>query len=131
MLHATKDADFTNDANHRRRTKTDRATGGVTMYLWDCRDRLREVRLPDGRRVLYTYDAFGRRVRKEIVPKVVVADLAAGRAPAVQVTEFLWDGNALAAELDGEHGARVHVHAPGTLVTTTSGRPTARNRRLL
>jgi RHS repeat-associated protein len=34
----------------------------------------------------------------------------------VQVTEFLWDGNALAVELSSEHGARVHVHAPGTLV---------------
>ena len=116
VLHATKTADYTNDENHRRRTMTDWKTGAVTTYLWDCRDRLREVRLPDGRRVLYTYDAFGRRVRKEIVPKVVVADLAAGRAPAVQVTEFLWDGNALAAELDGEHVARVHVHAPGTFV---------------
>jgi RHS repeat-associated protein len=95
---------------------TDRKTGAVTTYLWDCRDRLREVRLPDGRRVLYTYDAFGRRVRKEIVPKMVVADLVKADGPTVQVTEFLWDGNALAAELDGEHGARVHVHAPRTLV---------------
>jgi RHS repeat-associated protein len=116
VLYATKTADFTNDKNHRRRTMKDRKTGNVTEYLWDCRDRLREVRFPDGRRALYTYDAFGRRVRKEIVPKVVVADLAAGRTPEVKVTEFLWDGNALAAELSTEHGARVHVHAPGTLV---------------
>jgi RHS repeat-associated protein len=116
VLYKTKDVDFTNDVNHRRRTKTDRATGAVTEYLWDCRDRLREVRFPDGRRALYTYDAFGRRVRKEIVPKVVVADLATGKAPEVQVTEFLWDGNALAAELDTERGGRVHVHEPGTLV---------------
>ena len=64
VLRGTKDAAYTNDANHRRRTKRDRTTGAVTEYLWDCRDRLREVRMPDGRRVLYTYDAFGRRVRK-------------------------------------------------------------------
>jgi RHS repeat-associated protein len=116
VLRQTKDTDFTNDENHRRRTMTDYKTGAVTEYLWDCRDRLREVRFPDGRRALYTYDAFGRRVRKEIVPKVVVADLAKGKEPAVQVTEFLWDGNALAAELSTEDGARVHVHEPGTLV---------------
>jgi RHS repeat-associated protein len=77
---------------------------------------MREVRFPDGRRALYTYDAFGRRVRKEIVPAIVVADLAKGKGPEVGVTEYLWDGNALAAELSSEHGARVHVHAPGTLV---------------
>ncbi len=116
VLHATKTADFTNDKNHRRRTMTDRKTGAVTEYLWDCRDRLRELRLPDGRRALYTYDAFGRRVRKEIVPKMTPVDLVKADGPKVEVTEFLWDGNALAAELDGEHGARVHVHAPGTLV---------------
>ncbi len=116
VLHSTKVADFTNDVNHRRSTMTDDKTGAVTEYLWDCRDRLREVRFPDGRRALYTYDAFGRRVRKEIVPKVEPAELAKGKGPAVEVTEFLWDGNALAAELSTEHGARVHVHEPGTLV---------------
>jgi RHS repeat-associated protein len=116
VLESTKDAEYTNDKLNRRRTKTNRATGAVTEYLWDCRDRLREVRLPDGRRALYTYDAFGRRVRKEIMPAIVVADLAKGKKPEVQVTEYLWDGNALAAELDTEHGARVHVHTPGTLV---------------
>jgi RHS repeat-associated protein len=116
VLHKTKDTDFTYDANKRRRTQRDRATGATTEYLWDCRDRLREVRLPDGRRVLYTYDAFGRRVRKEIVPKVTPADLVKANGVEVRVVEFLWDGNALAGELDTEHGARVHVHEPGTLV---------------
>jgi RHS repeat-associated protein len=116
VLHATKEAEYTNDQNHRRKMKRDRATGAVTEYLWDCRNRLREVRLPDGRRALYTYDAFGRRVRKEIVPRQTVADLAAGRVPAVHVVEFLWDGDALAAEYDSEHGVRVHVHEPETLV---------------
>ena len=116
VLHATKDAEFTNDKNHRRRTKRDRTTGALTEYLWDCRDRLREVRLPDGNRALYTYDAFGRRVRKEIVPKQTVEDLASVRVPEVRVVEFLWDGNALAAEYDSERGARVHVHEPGSLV---------------
>jgi RHS repeat-associated protein len=116
LLYRTKTAEHTYDKNHRRHTMQDDKTGAVTTYLWDCRDRMREVRFPDGRRALYTYDAFGRRVRKEIVPAIVVADLAKGKGPEVQVTEFLWDGNALAVELSSEHGARVHVHAPGTLV---------------
>jgi YD repeat-containing protein len=93
----------------------DRATGAVTEYLWDCRDRLREVWLPDGRRVLYTYDAFGRRVRKEIVPKVTAADLAKPRPLEVRVVEFLWDGDALAGEIDSKRGACVYVHEPGSL----------------
>ncbi len=90
-----------------RRTK--RIEGArVTAYLWDCRDRLREVRLPGGERVLYTYDAFGRRVRKAIVPReradyarMVKLALAEGREklPQPRVTEYLWDGDFLAAKI--------------------------------
>lgn len=43
--------------------------GRATEYVWDGRDRLREVRLPDGRRVAYGYDALGRRVRKRAETK--------------------------------------------------------------
>jgi RHS repeat-associated protein len=42
--------------------------------------------------------------------------MASGNAPATHVVEFLWDGDALAAEYDSEHGVRVHVHEPETLV---------------
>jgi RHS repeat-associated protein len=58
-------------------------------------------------RVEYKYDAFSRRVKKEVHP----ADGGDAR-----VVQFLWDGDALAQEIDTERGKRVYVHAPGGLV---------------
>ena len=80
----------------------------LTEYVWDCRDRLREVKLPGGARVVMTYDAFGRRIRKEVVPQA-----AAERPRSV---EFVWDGDALAADIDTERGVRCFIHDPGTLI---------------
>lgn len=82
--------------------------GAVTTYLWDERERLREVNKPDGTQVLFTYDAFGRRVRKDVLP-------AEGET-ARRIVEFLWDGDELAADLDSRRGVRVFVHEPGTFV---------------
>ena len=56
------------DENHRRKIRTDLSTGTRTEYTWDCRDRLRQVQRPDGVRVRFFYDAFGRRVRKDVCP---------------------------------------------------------------
>ncbi|WP_437318624.1 restriction endonuclease fold toxin [Sorangium sp. So ce385] len=78
-----------------------------TAYTWDCRDRLREVRLPSGERVVFTYDAFGRRLRKEVFD--------ADGVPLRDV-RFLWDGDVLAADVDDRHGPRCFVFAPGTFV---------------
>jgi RHS repeat-associated protein len=75
--------------------------------------------------VLYTYDAFARRIRKEIIPAerrdypaMVKLALAAGKdaLPKSRVVEFLWDGDVLAGELDAEDGARFFVHDPGTFL---------------
>ncbi|WP_437876907.1 PAAR-like domain-containing protein [Sorangium sp. So ce513] len=120
VLRKTEQAAYDVDARGRRTAKVDlarhrahRPEGGppaeeaMTRYTWDCRDRLREVRTPDGARVVMTYDAFGRRVRKE------VTTAAAGRP---RVVEFVWDGDVLAADIDGERGVRTFVHAPGTFV---------------
>jgi RHS repeat-associated protein len=129
------------------------------------------VHLPDGRKARYFYDAFGRRVRKEVTPSPkralerfkefgakkpavsAIGDNAASRDPASvveampnaaaltvedalgtsladamqqltdigkelapRVTEFIWDGDEIAAELDTESGSRGHVHYPGTFV---------------
>ena len=71
------------------------------------RDRLREVKLPDGTRVVMTYDAFGRRLRKEVFTP------GAARPRSV---DFIWDGDAVAADLDSERGLRCFVHHPGTLM---------------
>ncbi|WP_437678427.1 DUF6531 domain-containing protein [Sorangium sp. So ce131] len=78
-----------------------------TEYTWDCRDRLREVRLPSGERVVITYDAFGRRVLKEVFD---------AHGDPQRDVRFLWDGDVLAADLDSRHGERCFVHAPGTFV---------------
>jgi len=83
------------------------------------------VRLPTGDRVLYTYDAFARRVRKDVVPaarrdRAAVVRLALtvgpGAVPKIRTTRYWWDGDVLAGEVDSELGTRVHVHEPGTFV---------------
>ncbi|XYH97339.1 DUF6531 domain-containing protein [Sorangium sp. So ce1128] len=78
-----------------------------TRYAWDVRDRLREVLLPSGERVRMTYDAFGRRVLKEVI---------GANGQTARAVTFVWDGDALAGEVDRECGARCFVHEPGTLV---------------
>jgi RHS repeat-associated protein len=79
----------------------------VTEYTWDARDHLRAVALPDGTRVALTYDALGRRVRKDVV---------APTAKSHRVTEYVWDGNVLGMQLDSAEGAKAFVHAPRTFV---------------
>jgi len=69
---------------------------------------LREVKKPNGDRVLFAYDAFGRRVRKEVLPGENMA--------ARRVVEFVWDGDELASERDTSRGERIFVHEPGTFV---------------
>jgi RHS repeat-associated protein len=81
---------------------------GITEYVWDCRDRLRAVKLPDGTRLAMTYDAFGRRVRKQVI--------RASSAEKPRTVDFVWDGDALAADIDSERGVRCFVHEPGTLI---------------
>lgn len=85
-----------------------RRAGEVTTYRWDDRDRLREVIKASGDHVLFTYDAFGRRVRKEVLT-------ASGKGDG-RVVEFVWDGDELAADVDTTCGTRVFVHEPGTFV---------------
>ncbi|WP_437938003.1 PAAR-like domain-containing protein [Sorangium sp. So ce341] len=114
VLRQTREAKYTYDKRGRRVVKLDLgeraggAEGAATEYTWDCRDRLREVRRPDGTRVRFSYDALGRRVRKEIV--------SAGAEMADRAVEFIWDVDELAADLDRTRGARVFVHNPGTFV---------------
>jgi RHS repeat-associated protein len=112
LVTRTASAKYTYDARARRVVKLDlrrRGEGGealATEYGWDSRDRLRRVRLPDGTQLRFTYDAFGRRVRKEVQ--------GAGQASA-RVVELVWDGDALAAEHDSERGVRCFVHAPDSM----------------
>jgi RHS repeat-associated protein len=138
VLTATPEARYENDLRGRRTKKATKPPGSgsgqgprvgeeVTDYSWDTRDRLREVKLPDGRRVRFTYDAFARRVRKEVIPAeradfagMLKLALVAGKdaLPKSRVVEFLWDGDVLAGEIESgaEKKGRVFVHHPGTFV---------------
>src|SRR5208337_1065637 len=107
------------DARRRRtkkiRLRDGRPTDEVTEYDWDCRNQLREIRLPSGVRVLFTYDVFSRRVRKRVVTPPP-EDAAPSATPGVRTVEYVWDENELAMEIDSEQGVRVFVHRPGTFV---------------
>ncbi|WP_437621378.1 DUF6531 domain-containing protein [Sorangium sp. So ce1151] len=138
QLRATDRAMYVNDGRGRRiqrierrdgndlRTSSPRCDQRVTTYGWDTKDRLREVVLPDGTRVRFTYDAFGRRVGKDVVQarsplSSVLSDISA-RTKGVKrrTVEFLWDGDVLCEEVDSTNDERahrrIHVHEPGTFL---------------
>lgn len=116
VLVRTGTHEYSYDERHRRVAKRVGATGATTAYLWDCRDRLREIRLPDGGRVSYTYDAFGRRVRKETLQPPAALDQRSTAVATARTTRYQWDGFVLAAEVDSDRGRRVFVHAPSSFV---------------
>lgn len=99
-------AEYGYDENKQRTTRErleqHRPTGEITHYTWDCRSRLREVKQPDGSAARYFYDAFGRRVRKEISTPDVDA--------SPRVVRYLWDVHVLCQESDSERGERIFVH---------------------
>jgi len=55
---------LTYDANGNTVTKSE--SGATTTYNYGATDRLASVQLPDGSIAIYTYDPFGRRVRKQV-----------------------------------------------------------------
>ncbi|MEO7331233.1 MAG: RHS repeat-associated core domain-containing protein, partial [Minicystis sp.] len=117
LLVGTEQATYAHDAASRR-TKKRLRSGEETEYLWDCRGYLREARCPDGTRVLFAYDPFGRRTRKEVIPPLQMPAPDGPLPPPQQsrVIDYLWSGLCLAAEIDSERGVRVFVHQPGTMV---------------
>ena len=70
VLLETPTRKYVNDKRGRRTGERDlTVTEGqerITEYTWDVRDRMREARLPDGKRVVYDYDALGRRIGKRV-----------------------------------------------------------------
>lgn len=116
---------FANDERGQRVEKVETDASGATLrttYAWDSRGQLREVLLPSGERVVFWYDAFGRRVRKAVYPAASLAKLVAlaldggeEALPRPRITTYLWDGDALAAELDPAGKCRVYVCEPGAL----------------
>ncbi|WP_438018541.1 DUF6531 domain-containing protein [Sorangium sp. So ce315] len=112
LVQRTNRAEYAYDGRSRRISRTEirgeeRDGRARTEYRWDCRDRLREIRLPSGQSITFTYDAFGRRVRKEV---------SSDDPRESHVVEFLWDGDALAADIRSDGGYRCFVHEPDSLV---------------
>lgn len=70
----------------------------VTEYTYDSQHRLIGVSTPDGKRVSYCYDAFGRRI---------------GKTVDGQTTQFFWQGDQLIAESGPRH-YRSYVYEPGS-----------------
>ncbi|WP_458238610.1 RHS repeat-associated core domain-containing protein, partial [Pseudomonas sp. P5_A2_2] len=70
----------------------------VTEYTYDSQHRLIGVSTPDGKRVSYRYDAFGRRI---------------GKTVDGQTTQFFWQGDQLIAESGPRH-YRSYVYEPGS-----------------
>jgi RHS repeat-associated protein len=125
QLVATERDRYVNDRRGRRIKRIERVDGREekTIYGWDTKDRLREIVQDDGTRIRFTYDAFGRRVRKDVLgPTPNLMEVLDGRAAPVsrRTVEFLWDGDVLCEERDSRKEAgtekRVHVHEPGTFV---------------
>ncbi|WP_219097546.1 RHS repeat-associated core domain-containing protein [Pseudomonas sp. UMAB-40] len=81
-------------------TRERRGTGQklVTEYRYDCQHRLIGVSLPGGSIASYKYDAFGRRIEKNVDGST---------------TEFLWQGERLIAE-SADNRYRSYIYEPGS-----------------
>lgn len=90
-LSVTAAAAYAYDANGNLTSKSDAA--GARQFMWDAENRLREVRLPDGSRAEYAYDALGRRV------KTAAADR---RGRRVTTTSHTYDGAEVLRETASE-----------------------------
>ncbi len=81
-------ATFGLDANGNTVTKT--VGNAITTYGYNSADRLASVQLPGGTIATYTYDPFGRRIRKTVTPTQGEAD----------VTYYLYSDEGLIGEYD-------------------------------
>jgi RHS repeat-associated protein len=95
---------YESDAGGRLREMRDGAK--VTRYAWDVAGRLSAVTMPDGRRVEYGYDPFGRRLDA----RTYDAPSPTGRARLVETTRFVWDADTIA------HAIRIIVQTEGDIV---------------
>lgn len=81
---------YTYDANGQLRTRTDGS--GTTQFIWDTRNQLVGVQLPDGNLIRYEYDGFGNRVRR-IAPGTNTSFLFDVGAPIPSLMSFTQGGS--------------------------------------
>lgn len=99
------------DGEGNRTKRTEIATGKVTEYVWDYRNRLTKVSFKDAagneiKTVEYTYDVNNRRIAKSIDP-----DGAGAATPTVE--RYVYDGQNIALTFDG-NGTQTHRYFYGT-----------------
>lgn len=91
------DTEYTWDDDGRLIMKRTRSAAGeeeVTRYRWSASGMLARVERPDGLRVAFEYDPFGRRVAKRLLARA-----ADGSERQLEATRFVWDGGSLVHEI--------------------------------
>ncbi|MBX3273064.1 MAG: hypothetical protein KF729_22565 [Sandaracinaceae bacterium] len=90
-----------------RLTAIEHPDGTRTELAWSGDGSLRELALPDGRRLAFTYDALGRRVKKDVLE----SDPDTGEERRASV-RFVWDADVLLHELPDDGEPITWVHEP-------------------
>ncbi|NJN12816.1 MAG: RHS repeat-associated core domain-containing protein, partial [Richelia sp. RM1_1_1] len=101
---------YSYDDEGNRTQRVEIATGEVTEYSWDYRDRLTQVVVKDAdgnviKTAGYAYDMFDRRIAKEVDPD------GDGVATA-EIERFVYDGDHIALTFDGD-GDLTHRYLHG------------------
>jgi RHS repeat-associated protein len=101
---------YTYDNEGNRTSRTNIATGEVTTYTWDYRNRLTQVTTTNASGTVtmqanYTYDVFDRRIGKVVTRGTV--------APTTE--RFVYDGAEIALTFDG-NGNQTHRYLYGPVV---------------
>jgi RHS repeat-associated protein len=99
----------------------------VTRYQWNDAGLLRQVDLPDGRRVTFGYDPFARRVHKRVLSPVQeqapqVGQPHVGKRAILTETRFCWDGQRIAQEVT-RRAATVGPEGLRPMLDPTSAEP--------
>lgn len=76
-------------------TQETNGSSSITKYIYNTSNRLERVELPNGRIATYTYDPFGRRIKKTITPSPL-----AGEGTGEGVTYYLYADEGLIGEYD-------------------------------
>jgi RHS repeat-associated protein len=99
------------DSEGNRTKRIEIATGEVTQYSWDYRNRLTQVTVKDVngnviKKAEYTYDVYDRRITKSVDPD-------GDGAQTAQIERFVHDGDNIALVFDG-NGNQTHRYLYGT-----------------